>query len=72
MAQYKKLYKRSIDDPEGFWGEQAENELTWFKPWSKVLQWKAPNAKWFVGGQTNVSVNCLDRFLDSEKAGPFG
>ena len=68
MAQYKKLYKRSIDDPEGFWGEQAEKELTWFKPWSKVLQWKAPNAKWFVGGQTNVSVNCLDRFLDSEKA----
>ncbi|MBT7534568.1 MAG: acetate--CoA ligase, partial [Verrucomicrobia bacterium] len=59
---------RSIDDPEGFWGEQAEKELTWFKPWSKVLQWKAPNAKWFVGGQTNVSVNCLDRFLDSEKA----
>jgi acetyl-CoA synthetase len=68
MAQYKKLYKRSIDDPEGFWGEQAEKELTWFKPWSKVLQWKAPNAKWFVGGQTNVSVNCLDRFLDSAKA----
>ena len=68
MAQYKKLYKHSIDDPEGFWGEQAEKELTWFKPWSKVLQWKAPNAKWFVGGQTNVSVNCLDRFLDSEKA----
>ena len=68
MAQYKKLYKHSIDDPEGFWGEQAEKELTWFKPWAKVLQWKAPNAKWFVGGQTNVSVNCLDRFLDSEKA----
>lgn len=68
MAQYKKLYKRSIDDPEGFWGEQAEKEMTWFKPWSKVLQWKAPNAKWFVGGQTNVSVNCLDRFLDSAKA----
>ncbi len=68
MTQYKKLYKRSIEDPEGFWGEQAEKELTWFKPWSKVLQWKAPNAKWFVGGQTNVSVNCLDRFLDSEKA----
>ncbi len=68
MAQYKKLYKRSIDDPEGFWGEQAERELTWFKPWSKVLQWKAPNAKWFVGGQTNVSVNCLDRYLDTDKA----
>ena len=68
MAEYKKLYKRSIDDPEGFWGEQAERELTWFKPWSKVLQWKAPHAKWFVGGQTNVSVNCLDRYLDSDKA----
>ncbi|MDG1891671.1 MAG: acetate--CoA ligase [Verrucomicrobiota bacterium] len=68
MAQYKKLYKRSIDDPEGFWSEQAEKELIWSKPWSKVLQWKAPNAKWFLGGQTNVSVNCLDRFLDSSKA----
>jgi acetyl-CoA synthetase len=68
MAQYKKLYKRSIDDPEGFWSEQAKKELIWSKPWSKVLQWKAPNAKWFLGGQTNVSVNCLDRFLDSSKA----
>jgi len=68
MAQYKKMYKRSIEQPEAFWSEQAEKELVWFKPWKKVLQWKAPNAKWFVGGQTNVSVNCVDRFLDSEKA----
>ncbi|MGB0420889.1 MAG: acetate--CoA ligase [Limisphaerales bacterium] len=68
MAAYKRMYERSIAKPEAFWAEQAEKELVWFKPWKKVLQWKAPNAKWFVGGQTNVSMNCLDRFLDSDKA----
>src|SRR5207253_2273990 len=57
--------RESIDDPEGFWSRQAEAELVWFKPWKQVLQWKVPNAKWFVGGQLNVSFNCLDRHLDS-------
>ncbi|MGV3773335.1 MAG: acetate--CoA ligase, partial [Verrucomicrobiales bacterium] len=65
MAEYKKLYRESINDPEKFWGNQAERELVWFKPWKKVLQWKAPNAKWFVGGQLNVSSNCLDRHLNT-------
>ena len=68
MAAYKKMYDRSVRQPEAFWSEQAKKELVWFKPWSKVLQWKAPHAKWFVGGQTNVSMNCLDRYLDSDKA----
>ena len=68
MAAYKKIYDRSVRQPEAFWSEQAKKELVWFKPWSKVLQEKAPHAKWFVGGQTNVSMNCLDRYLDSDKA----
>src|SRR5436190_268162 len=65
MAQYKKLYRESIDDPDGFWDRQAKAELVWIKPWKEVLRWKAPNAKWFVGGQLNVAANCLDRHLNT-------
>ncbi len=68
LAQYRKLYDESVKDPEGFWARQATAELLWFKPWKQVFQWKEPNAKWFVGGQTNVSANCLDRHLDTERA----
>ncbi len=59
---YDRLYRKAEKDPEGFWGELAK-DLHWFKPWEKVLQWKAPFAKWFVGGSINVSYNCLDRHL---------
>ena len=65
MAAYKKLYRESIKAPEKFWGKQAREELVWFKPFNKVLQWKEPFAKWFLGGKLNVSVNCLDRWLDT-------
>src|SRR5215813_13990055 len=65
LATYRKLYKESITAPEKFWGRQAKNELIWFKPWKKVLQWKEPFVKWFVGGQLNLSYNCLDRHLNS-------
>src|ERR1044071_10249991 len=68
LAQYKKLYAESIKAPERFWGKQARNELVWFKPWKKVLEWKAPFAKWFVGGKLNVSFNCLDRHLNTPTA----
>lgn len=68
LAEYKKLHKESINDTEGFWGRMAEKELVWFKPWKTVLQWKAPNAKWFVGGKLNATVNCLDRHLETEVA----
>jgi len=68
MAQYQKLYQESIRSPEKFWAKQATNELVWFKPWKKVLQWKLPYAKWFVGGKLNVSYNCLDRHLDTPTA----
>lgn len=64
MAQYRRMYRESIAAPERFWGRHARNELVWFKPWKRVLQWKEPVARWFDGGQLNVSVNCLDRHLD--------
>ena len=49
-------------DPEGFWAEFA-GELEWSRPWDTVLDWQPPHAKWFVGGQLNVAVNCLDRHV---------
>ena len=58
-ADYDRLYRESVDDPEAFWGRVAQ-ELHWFKKWKQVLEWKAPYAKWFVGGKTNLSYNCLD------------
>src|SRR5690349_4911838 len=68
LAQYKKLYQASIRSPEKFWAKQAKDELVWFKPWKQVLQWKPPFAKWFIGGQLNVSHNCLDKWLDTPTA----
>jgi acetyl-CoA synthetase len=68
LAHYRKLYGESIRCPEKFWAKQAKNELIWFKPWKKVLQWKVPNAKWFIGGKLNVSFNCLDKWLGTPTA----
>ncbi len=62
LDEYERLYKRSIDDPEGFWAEAAR-DLHWFKPWEKVLEWNLPSARWFVGGRINLSYNCLDRHV---------
>ena len=61
-AELDALRKRAEDDPEGFWAEQARH-LDWFKPFDKVLEWKFPFAKWFLGGTLNASYNCLDRHL---------
>ncbi|MGH9398929.1 MAG: acetate--CoA ligase [Thermoanaerobaculia bacterium] len=58
-------YRKADRNFEKFWADFAR-ELSWFKPWKKVLDWKPPRVKWFVGGKLNVSVNCLDRHL----AGP--
>ena len=67
-ARYQEMYQRSVEDPEGFWAEQAEQFVTWFKPWDKVLDWsydkKGLYIKWFEGGKLNVSYNCIDRHLD--------
>ncbi|MGC9345641.1 MAG: acetate--CoA ligase [Candidatus Bathyarchaeales archaeon] len=57
--QLKWMLKRSLEDPEGFWGEVAE-ELHWFKRWNKVFEWNYPNFTWFKGGVTNLSYNCLE------------
>lgn len=65
-AIYKSIYKFSIDHPEKFWAEQAGKFLDWHKPWDKVMQCDYPKGEihWFMGGQLNVSVNCLDRHLE--------
>ncbi len=68
MADYRKLYSESIKSPEKFWSRQAKNELIWSAPWKQVLQWKVPNAKWFVGGKLNLTVNCLDKWLNTPTA----
>jgi len=65
MAEYEKIYKRSVEDMEGFWAEMAEKNLTWYKKWDKVLEYnfEKPEIKWFQGGKLNASYNCLDRHL---------
>ena len=60
MDGYHALYQRSIQDPDGFWADEAK-ELTWFQPWTKVVdESKKPFFRWFVDGKTNVAYNCLD------------
>src|SRR5436309_14835645 len=65
-AEYEALWKRAADDPEGFWAEQAEG-LTWFRKWDRVLEWKEPHAKWFIGGTLNAAYNCIDRHLEGPR-----
>jgi acetyl-CoA synthetase len=60
---YQALYDQAKQDPIAFWSQLAENELHWFKKWERVLDWQPPFAQWFVGGQLNISFNCLDRHL---------
>jgi len=62
--EYDRIRKQAEADPEGFWAGVAK-ELHWFKPWDNVLEWNAPWAKWFVGGQFNLSYNCLDRHVQT-------
>ena len=64
--EYESIRKRAEKDPEGFWAEVA-SELHWFEKWNKVLEWNLPFSKWFVGGKTNVSYNCLDRHLTTSR-----
>jgi len=65
--KYNEMYQRSIADPEGFWAEQAEEFIDWFKPWNKVWDWdyEKANIAWFEGAKLNVSYNCLDRHLET-------
>jgi len=67
LDQYRAMHRRSLDDPEGFWGEQARR-LDWMKPFTRVVDWdpRAPmDARWFVDGCTNLSHNCLDRQVNA-------
>jgi len=65
MAEYEDHYRRSMDDPEGFWAGRAKELLSWDRPWDKVLEADMikPQIEWFKGGRLNVSANCLDRHL---------
>ena len=66
LAEYETLYEESIAQPDKFWAREA-GELLWQEPWDTVLEWDCPHAKWFVGGQLNVSENCLDRHLSGPR-----
>ncbi|MFN9620739.1 MAG: acetate--CoA ligase [Synechococcaceae cyanobacterium] len=69
MEAYRQLAASAEADPEAFWGEQARSQLHWFEPFHTVLDWsQAPFARWFEGGSTNLSFNCLDRHLDGPRA----
>ena len=60
------IYERATENPEAFWEAQA-NELEWFRRWDTVLEWTPPHAKWFVGGQLNISTNCVDRHIQTAR-----
>ena len=64
LEQYHSEYKKSVEDPEGFWGSVAQN-FVWRKPWEKVLTWNfaEPKVEWFAGGKLNITENCIDRHL---------
>ena len=64
LKQYQELYDQAAKDPEGFWGARAKEELSWKTPFKTVLEWKAPHAKWFLGGTTNLCYNAVDRHLE--------
>ena len=66
-AKYESMYQQSIEDPTGFWAAQAEEFITWFKKWDKVLDWdfRKGHIRWFEGAVLNVAYNCIDRHLDS-------
>ena len=65
LEQYRELYERSINDPEGFWTEHAER-LHWFKKWNTLREWDYHKAEiqWFIGGKLNACYNCVDRHVD--------
>ncbi len=67
-ADYERLYRESIHEPEKFWAEQARGLLHWREPFERVLDWQRPHARWFHGGRLNVAENCLDRHLLTARA----
>ena len=66
LEQYREIYQKSVDDPDGFWTEEAQR-LDWIEPFETVREWEfeTPSVKWFLGGKLNASVNCIDRHIDA-------
>jgi len=67
MDAYQQVYDEAKADPIAFWDKLAKEELHWFKPYDKVMEWNDPYASWFIGGQTNVSYNCIDAHLETDR-----
>ncbi len=67
LEEYKAMMAKAETDFEGFWGEQAEKYVTWYKKWDNVLEGEMPSTKWFTGGKLNIAYNCLDRHIDEGK-----
>src|SRR6476646_6186960 len=65
LEEYHAVYRKSVDDPQGFWAHIADS-FQWHKKWNKVLEWnfKQPDVKWFINGKLNITENCLDRHLE--------
>ncbi|MBF8271598.1 MAG: acetyl-CoA synthetase [Magnetococcales bacterium] len=65
--KYQRWYKQSLEDPETFWGDRAREFVHWFKPWDRVMNCDISKGhiRWFEGGKTNASYNCLDRHLET-------
>ena len=66
LIKDQSLFDEAKKDRLAFWAQRAE-ELDWFQKWTKVLEWKKPYSKWFVGGKLNASYNCLDRHIKAGK-----
>ncbi len=65
--QYEAMWERAKHNPDGFWGDLAEQNLHWFRKWDRVMQGDMPDTQWFLGGKLNASYNCLDRHLDTAR-----
>jgi acetyl-CoA synthetase len=66
FSTYEELYQWSIQNPEAFWAEMAQ-ELPWFKKWDRAIEWNEPYVKWFVGGTCNISYGCLDQHMKTAR-----
>ncbi len=66
-ASYERLYRRSIEDPDGFWSEQAEQFVSWYRKWQKVREWDygQGHIRWFLGAKLNACYNCVDRHVEA-------
>src|SRR5690606_1319902 len=67
VTDYDAYYESVMADLEGYWGRVAREEVDWFRPFDRVVEGEAPNARWFVGGQTNICHNALDRHADGAR-----